>query len=145
MHMRNNEWLENRLEFLQRKYFADLNIPNTLSVKFGRRAKTRLGSIKKVFPKSLLERMTGKFETEILITGYFKDARITEYVIDATIGHELCHYAHGFSSPLPQITNHPHRGGLVSKELKKRGMGEIEKKQKKWIKDNWQNYLAKSE
>ncbi len=139
--MRDNEWLENRLEYLQRKYFADIDIPNTLTVKFGRRAKTRLGSIKKVFPKSLLERMTGKFETEILITGFFRDELVPEYVIDATVAHELCHYAHGFSSPLPQIANHPHRGGIVHKELRERGMGEMEKRQKKWIKDKWQKYI----
>jgi len=139
--MRDNEWLENKLEFIQRKYFADIDIPNTLTIKFGRRAKTRLGSIKKVFSKSLIERMKGKFETEILITGYFKDKKIPEYVIDATIGHELCHYAHGFSSPLPQIANHPHRGGIVRAELKKRGMGEMEKRQKRWIKDNWNNFV----
>ncbi len=139
--MRDNEWLENRLEFLQRKYFADIDIPNTLTIKFGKRAKTRLGSIKKVFPTSLVEKLKGKFETEILITGYFKDTTIPEYVVDATIGHELCHYAHGFSSPLPQIANHPHRGGLVKNELSKRGIGEMEKKQKKWIKDNWQKYI----
>lgn len=142
--MRDNEWLENRLEYIQRKHFADLNISKTLTIKFGRRAKTRLGSIKKVYSKSLLEKMAGKFETEILITGYFKDEKVPEYVIDATIGHELCHYAHGFSSPLPQIANHPHRGSIVRKELEKRGMGEIEKKQKKWIKQNWNNFVANS-
>lgn len=139
--MRNNEWLENRMEFVQRKHFADINILNTLTIRFGRRAKTRLGSIKKVYPKSLIEKLAGKFETEILITGYFRDEKVPKYVIDATIGHELCHYAHGFSSPLPQLANHPHRGGIVSKELAKRGLGALEKKQKIWIKKNWQKFI----
>lgn len=139
--MRNQEWLENRMEYLQRRYFADADISNPLFIKFGQRAKTRLGSIKKKYPKSIFDRLSGHFETEITINSHFKDPFIPEYVVDAVIGHELCHYLHGFSSPLPQLARHPHKGGIVNNEMKERGMGELEKKQKIWIKKNWIKYL----
>lgn len=87
--------------------------------------------------------MSGHFETEITINSHFKDAIIPEYVIDAVIGHELCHYVHGFSSPLPQLARHPHKGGIVNNEMSERGMGELEKKQKRWIKQHWVEYLKK--
>ena len=141
--MRNHEWLENRLEYLQRRYFADADISNPLFIKFGRRAQTRLGSIKKKYSKSIFARLSGHFETEITINGHFKDMSIPEYVIDAVIGHELCHYVHGFSSPLPQLARHPHKGGIVNHEMRERGMGELEKKQKRWIKQHWVEYLKK--
>ena len=141
--MRNQEWLENRLEYIQRRHFADADISNPLFIKFGRKARTRLGSIKKKYPKSVFARLSGHFETEITINSHFKDAIIPEYVIDAVIGHELCHYVHGFSSPLPQLARHPHKGGIVNNEMSERGMGELEKKQKRWIKQHWVEYLKK--
>lgn len=142
--MRDQEWLENRMECLQRKYFSDANIPNPLFIKFGQRARTRLGSIKKKHQGSILDHLTGHFDTEIVINGHFKDEKIPEYVIDAVIGHELCHYVHGFSSPLPQLAQYPHSGGIVNKEMRDRGIGEIERRQKRWIKTHWQNYLKRN-
>jgi len=141
--MRDQEWLENRLEYIQRKHFADADISNPLFIKFGRKAITRLGSIKKKHPKSIFARLSGHFETEVTINSHFMDPKIPEFVIDAIIGHELCHYVHGFSSPLPQLARHPHRGGIVNNEMRQRGMGDLEQKQKKWIKQNWLNYINK--
>ena len=46
---------------------------------------------------------------------------IPEYVIDTTVAHELVHYMHGFFSPHQRLYKHPHKGGIVTKELKKRG------------------------
>jgi len=42
-------------------------------------------------------------------------------LVDATIVHELTHYLHGFSSPIEQKFRTAHAGGVVVKELKKRG------------------------
>src|SRR5438067_1493992 len=39
-----------------------------------------------------------------------------------TVAHELVHYWHGFGSPLPRRYQHPHRGGIVTRELKERGL-----------------------
>lgn len=141
--MRDNEWLENRLEYIQRKHFADAKIDNALLIRFGRRARRVLGSIRKNPERSILDKLAGNFDTQIIINGHFRDEQIPEYVIDAVIGHELCHYVHGFSSPLPQLARHPHKGGIVNYEMAKRGLGDLELKQKKWIKLNWIAYLRK--
>ena len=142
--MRNDDWLENRFDNIMRSHFSDVSAPNSVFIKWGRRARTRLGSIRKVFPKSILKRLAGDFDTLVIINSRFKDEAIPEYVVDATIAHELCHYAHGFSSPLPQAALHPHKGGIVTLELKKRGIGEALKLQKKWLKLNWQKYIEQN-
>lgn len=151
--MRNDEWLENRLEYIQRKHFSDAKIDNALLIRFGRKARRVLGSIRKNQEQSILSsilssvdsRLRGndksRFDTQIIINGHFRDEFIPEYVIDTVIGHELCHYVHGFSSPLPQLARHPHKGGIVNYEMAKRGLGDLELKQKKWIKLNWIKYL----
>jgi len=61
--------------------------------------------------------------------------------VTATIAHELCHYAHGFSSPLEQRHPHPHYGGVVTKEMKARGFEKELKMQKKWLKEVWPELL----
>jgi hypothetical protein len=141
--MRDNEWLENRIEYIQRKHFADAKIANALLIRFGRRARRVLGSIRKNPERSILDKLAGNFDTQIIINGHFRDERIPEFMVDSVIGHELCHYVHGFSSPLPQLARHPHKGGIVNYEMAKRGLGELELKQKRWIKKYWLAYLRK--
>lgn len=135
--MRNNAWLESRLEMIQKAYFADIKPSNAIVIKFGREARTRLGSIRKQYGKSFINRITNHYDSEILMNGLFKNETIPDYIIDATIGHELCHYAHGFSSPLPQLSRYPHSGKIVDREMIKRGMGDMLLNQKKWLKQNW--------
>lgn len=111
-------------------YFNDVKGHRDLvDISFGRRAKTRLGSIKQ----------TGGLKKRSIITinGLFRDEAIPEEIINATIAHELCHFVHGFSSPLPQLASHPHQGGIVDKELKGRGLGDLLTFQKKWLKTEW--------
>ena len=131
--MRNDIWLKERLDYFLEKYFSDVEIKNRIRILFGQKAKTRLGSIK-------YDRMSN--ETVIRITGYFKDEKkIPQYVVDATILHELVHYAHGFSSPLQQNFRHPHQGGVVKLELAKRGLGNYEARSKRWLRANWQKMM----
>lgn len=142
--MRDNEWLESKLEWLIRRYFRDLEISNQLIIKFGRKAKRRLGSIKKISrSKGIISFHRNIFDEPsiITITGYFKDPRIPEYVVMSTIAHELAHYAHGFSSPLAQKFQHPHRGGIVHKELQSRGLCEMEKRAEKWLRKEWASFI----
>ncbi len=139
--MRDNDWLEAKLDYIIAGHFSDVDFKNPVFIKFGRSARTRLGSIKKVYPKSLVAKLKGEFSSLVTINGYFRNEAIPEYNVDAVIAHELCHYAHGFSSPLPQMTTHPHRGGVVDKEMIARGFGEALKRQKKWFKENWVSYL----
>ena len=139
--MRTNEWLENRFEYIYRKYFADLEAPNQIDIKWGRRSRRQLGCIKRERPRTLADHFKPDFVTIIVINGLFKGGTIPVYVIDAVIVHEMAHYAHGFNSPLPKQHRHPHKGGVIKKELHSRDLTALEKRHKLWMKENWQKYL----
>lgn len=130
--MRDNIWLKKRLNFFLQNYFSDINLKNKLLIFFGRRARARLGSIQ-FNPKTR--------QTVIRITAFFRDKKIPQYVVDATIIHELIHYAHGFSSPLPQAFRYPHQGGIIKTEITKRGLAAYHLKSKIWLKKKWPNYV----
>jgi len=134
--MRNNLWLNNKLNGIWQKHFPDVEQQNRVIIKFGQNARQRLGSIRQISPYNK------QSMTKIIITGYFMDERVPEEIIDATIAHELAHYAHGFCSPLPQLSKYPHQGGKVDDELKKRGFAEVLKFQKKWLKDEWPQIIG---
>ncbi len=147
--MRDDNWLQEKLYEIWENHFADVPRLNVVLIKFSKRSKRQLGAI------SWLGKKTKKIEkmlnTEgpadesrvslITITSYFKDPQIPDQVVLGTIAHELCHYAHGFSSPLNQIFEHPHKGGVIRKELQKRGLLDEYKLSKKWLKTNWRNYI----
>lgn len=122
---RDDQWLLSRLDFIWSKYFDDIPQKNRVYIKFGKFAKYRLGSIR------LIKQTKASL---ITITAMFKDPSITQQVIDHTIGHELVHYAHGFSSVHPRLHRYPHAGGVVKKEMEERGMGYLYKAYKAWIK-----------
>ncbi len=138
---RDNEWLQDQLANIWYRHFSDIDQPNDVVIKFGRPAAARLGSIK--WGRKPVKHPDGTTQRRsiITITGYFKDPAIPEEVIQAVIAHELSHYAHGFSSPLYQRYDHPHKGGVVDKEIKARGLGDILKFQKQWMKEHWINYI----
>ena len=134
-------------------HFSDIPRKNYILIKFGRSSSRQLGSIKwankNTRIKSLLNLKSIKEDalaqddgriTVITITRKFQDPSIPDYVIDATIAHELVHYAHGFSSPLKQLHKHPHQGGLIRRELTNRGLGAIYQKSRLWIKEHWTGY-----
>lgn len=123
---RDNSWLLSRLDFIWTKYFADIPQTNKVFIKFGRFAKYRLGSIR------LSKKTKASF---ITITSMFKDPKIPQEVVDHTIGHELVHYTHGFSSPSPRLHRYPHAGGVVRLEMKERGMERLYKAYKTWMKE----------
>lgn len=123
---RDDKWLLSRLDFLWSKYFTDVSQTNKVFIKFGRHAKYRLGSIK------LDKKNKSSF---IIITAMFKDRGIAQEVVDHTVGHELVHYAHGFSSTQPRLHRYPHAGGVVRIEMKARGMEYLYDAYKKWMKE----------
>ena len=123
--IRDNVWLLSRLDDLWEKHFPDIPQTNKVFIKFGRYSRLRLGSIR-------LDRPTG--HTLITITSMFKDLSIPTEVVDHTIGHELTHYAQGFSSPHPKLHRYPHEGGVVRRELMARGFGKTLKVYLNWIK-----------
>ena len=118
-----------------------MEAPNQIEINWGRRSRRQLGCIKRERPKTLADRFKKDFKTIIVINGLFKDEAIPEYVIDAVIVHEMAHYAHGFNSPLPQQHKSPHKGNVIRREFLLRGIGDLERKEQKWMKENWQKYL----
>jgi len=133
--MRDNKWLEGKLNSIWDNHFQDIPKANHLNIYFGRKARRRLGSTREENVNSCYSK------THIRVNGHYKDLSVPDYVIEATIAHEICHYAHGFSSPLPQIYDHPHRGDIVDLEIINRGLGEKLKLQRLWLSQNWNNLV----
>lgn len=125
--MRDDRWLAERLEQIWQSQFPDVTRLNTVKTRFKGRWKNKFGHIKKLKNQ----------DTEIAVNGLFKEEIIPEYIIDLTIAHEIVHYSHGFSSPLPKLYRHPHAGGIVRRELKARGLGPLLRKERQFVKNEW--------
>jgi hypothetical protein len=123
---RDNEWLLARLESIWDSYFGNIPQVNEVYIGFGRRSKYRFGSIRLRLSDN---------STHIKINGLFKDPRIPAEIVDHTIAHELVHYSHGFSSLLPRMHQHPHRGGIIDKELNARNLGHLVRFYNSWVKE----------
>ena len=122
--MRNDAWLLARLDLLWSNNFSDIPQINPVFIRFGRFARLRFGSIR-------MDRKSKK--TYITITGMFKDPQIPIEVVDHTIAHELCHYAHGFSSPHTRLHRYPHEGGVIKAEMENHGLIHLYDAYRKWI------------
>ena len=121
---RDNRWLLCRLDNIWSTHFSDVTQANRVFVRFGRSSKTRFGSIRLRYSDN---------STHIMISGIFKKHIFPEEVVDHTIAHELVHYTHGFSSPHSRLHKFPHRGGIIDKELKRRGLGALVAFYRKWL------------
>lgn len=126
---RDEEWLENMLADVWASYFGDVEQENEVVIRFGRAAKQRLGSIS-------LDRNNPKISI-ITINPLYKDLDVPEFVIRATIVHEMSHYAHGFNSPHQQKHRFPHSGGVIRQEFAERGLEDMYLQQKRWLKEHW--------
>lgn len=124
--MRDDLWLNSRLEQIWQFLFPDVVKGNKVLIRFKGRWRNKFGHIAKRGEHS-----------EIVINGLFKHEEVPEYMIDLTIAHELIHYMHGFNSPLPKLYKHPHKGGIVTRELRKRGFSHLLIKEKHFLKDQW--------
>lgn len=143
--MRDNIWLQNQLDYLLGKYFANLSMSDPIEIKFGRYAKFRFGSIKLLKPRGLRVlrgfrsirrvRENQPQKSIITITSMFREESIPQGVVHYTIAHELCHYAHGFSSSNKKLFRYPHHGGVINRELTERGAQELIPVFKKWLKE----------
>ena len=131
---RDEAWLQGILDKIWDNYFPEVVQENDVRIVFGRRAKRRLGSIS----LDPADRKTSL----ITMNGIFRQETIPEFVVEATIFHELTHYAHGFNSPLEQAQSHPHAGGVMRREFAERGLLDLYLQQKKWLKENWLQILA---
>lgn len=132
---RDREWLENLLGDIWYKHFIDVPQQNDVRIVYGRKAKRQLGSIK-LDPK---DRIT----SIITINPIFQDLEVPEFVVRATIVHEMTHYAHGFNSPLEQKQQHPHSGGVIRQEFAERGLEQLFIDQREWLRHNWIGVLQR--
>ncbi len=108
MSKRDDKWLYQLLDDVWDQYFSDVAQDNIVRIMFGRKAKNRLGSIK-MDPHD-------REVSIITMNGLFRDTDVPEFVIKATLVHEMCHYAHGFNSPVERKYSHPHAGGVMRAE-----------------------------
>jgi len=133
---RDDTWLHQLLDDTWDRYFSDIPQDNIVRIRFGRRAKTRLGSIS-------IDRQEPDVSV-ITMNGLFRDPAIPEFVVQATLVHELSHYAHGFNSPIERTKRHPHAGGVMKREFTERGALELYLRQKRWLKTNWQGIILQN-
>lgn len=152
--MRDHDWLQEQLKLLLNKYFSNVSLTNPVEIKWGREAKFRFGSIKLVSYKSIKRRVEHRGlsglirigetpkKSQITITSMFKDEKVPVGVVHYTIAHELCHYAHGFSSMNKRMFRHPHHGGVINKELTERGAQDLIPIFKRWLKGYRAKILA---
>lgn len=125
--MRSQLWLNNRLEQIWELLFPDTPKANNVVIRFKGKWRNKFGHIKRLKNK----------DSEIAINSLFTHEMVPEYIIDLTIAHELIHYSHGFNSPLPRQFKHPHQGGVVRRELIKRGFSHMLRKEREFIRDHW--------
>ena len=129
-------------------YFSDVPRQNFVLAKFGKYSKRQLGCIKYANERTKVKSLLKKYEGDIVVqdipsvsivvlTKYFQDESVPEFLLISTIGHELCHYTHGFNSPLEQRFRYPHQGSIVKKEMIKRGLGKELEDSERWLKENW--------
>jgi len=134
MSKRDEAWLQGILDKIWDNYFPEVQQVNDVRIVFGRRTKRRLGSIS-LHPSDCKTSV-------ITMNGLFRREDVPEFVVEATIFHELTHYAHGFNSPLEQAQEHPHAGGVMRREFVERGLLELYLQQKRWLKANWLDVLT---
>lgn len=125
--MRDNYWLNQRLNQIWALLFPDTPRPNKVIARFKGKSMNKFGHIK----------LIKNDDTEIAINSLFKSYLVPEYIIDLTLAHELVHYSHGFHSPLPKLHKHPHKGGIVDKELLRRGFGHLLNQEKDFVRNEW--------
>lgn len=132
---RDQEWLENVLADIWYRLFSDVPQDNDVVIRWGKRARRRLGSIS-------VDRRD--MNTSVIrVNRLFQDLDVPEFVVRATIFHEMTHYAHGFNSPLEQKQKHPHSGGVIRKEFAERGQEALYEEQRTWLDTNWLSILKK--
>ena len=129
--VRDSQWLHNTLHDIWDRYFNDTPRVNTVRISFGGAWKTRLGLI------TLSEDQQTSY---IQINALLRLSDVPEYVTTVTVAHEMVHYAHGFGSPLPQRYKHPHRGGIVKRELFRRGMEREYHLYDEWVYSRWYDF-----
>ena len=132
-----DSYLAARAAALIRENFSERGVTNLLVVQWGGNWRTTLGHIKP------LEKNTS-YGSVIELNSLLKSVEVPEYVVDAVLMHELTHYFQGFGSNHERKHRHPHKGGVVDKELARLGWEEIQQKSDKWLKENWKHIIMQA-
>lgn len=128
---RDDQWLWSILRDVWERYFRDTPRINTVQISFGAAWKSRLGSI------TLSEDQQTSY---IQVNGLLRRHEVPEYVARVTVAHEMVHYAHGFGSPHPRRYKYPHRGGIIKRELTRRGMAHEYERYDEWVYNHWYDF-----
>jgi hypothetical protein len=129
--VRDDRWLVRLHDRLWSQYFHDTPRANQVRVSFGGIWRSRLG---------LITMTEDGITTYIQINGLLRLPDAPECVSSVTVAHEMVHYAHGFGSPLPRRYKHPHRGGIVKRELLRRGMSYEYEQYDHWVYTHWYDF-----
>lgn len=132
--LRDDLWLRQELDHLWRQHFVDVPRVNRVVVSFMGRWKARLGLI-------TLSEDTNT--TYIGLNALLRYPEVPSFVASITLAHEMVHYCHGFGSPLPRRYKYPHRGGIVEKELRKRGLAYEHDLYQEWVYSHWYDFYAR--
>jgi hypothetical protein len=132
--VRDAVWLRDEVDSIWRHYFADVPRINSVDVSFRRPWMRRLGVI------SLSEDAQ---TTRIGLNSLLAHRDVPYCLPLITVAHELVHYGHGFGSPLPRRFSHPHRGGIVTTELRARGLADELDEYGRWIQQHWWSFYAR--
>jgi len=118
--------LAHALQSLLGSSFEDLVVRHHITVRVGRFARRRLGSVRRDTDGPL-----------ITLNPLLLHPQCPRSVLVATIAHELCHLVHGFAQEGTKPSHAPHRGGVVERELDARGLGRLNEQADKWLRDHW--------
>lgn len=120
--------LSSCLNWVWGQYFSDITRCNEVAIDYRYPWKNRLG---------LIRLSSDSMHTCIEINTLLQILAVPDVVLLITIAHELCHYAHGFGSPLPRKYAFPHAHQVVEKELKQRNLGASLTACEAWIDHYW--------
>lgn len=127
--LRDDKYLNDLLEGLLEINFRGVPLPNPIDLTFGQAWQGRLGLI-----------ILGNGVSFIRINSLLQLDKAPFFAVTVTLAHELVHYAHGFGSSLPRKYPHPHKGGIVDKELRGRGLGHLLPLYKEWCLKHWNSF-----
>lgn len=132
---RDDEWLNFELDYIWDTYFPDVSRVNQVKIEFAKNWKARLG---------MITLSSSGRTTYIGINSLLRHRQVPWFVPNITIAHELVHYAHGFGSPLPRKYAHPHKGGVVAKELARRGLEKEHNLYSNWLAEHWHSFYPRT-
>lgn len=130
-----DKYLSSKAASLIRENFPERGVTNLLVVRWGKRWRNTLGHIKPL--------ENAEFGSVIEINSFMKATEVPDFVLDSVLMHELVHYFQGFGSNHERKSRHPHKGGVVDKELNRLGWTELANKSDAWIKANWHAMVAR--